>query len=344
MNDNRIDSTHSTVAYDQTQNTREAERRRLDELMSGPGLIAPDERFAPAEDDGLRPEDSFEVTPAAPDQKITAPVAAPEVGSKVVHQAEDVSLAIDGRGAAVALQEYLYELLNTGQSGEFKAAADALGVRDTESFAETVKQGFALQTFNQVDSSRLIFTDHNGNEVSSDNLAQIAKPQLLIQPSAAAPEVSDEAQVLAFLENHEVNVEGASFDSSGNLTLGNGATVSSGAVDQIVNGNPRAQEFAIALGVITAGQQNLANLKLDGLGDSLSIKANNGENSITLEHTDIQAINTGNEVGQQLSQTALTIGRPAVSDDSVVKPVDPAVDDAPDAHSDPRAARPDTIV
>lgn len=182
MESNAIQST-SAAAYEQTQKVRDNQDELAPLILGGPGLV--DEQAAVAQDDeGLRPEDvvSFNGEQAAP----VSPVSAPEVGAEVAQDAGDIAIPVDGRGAAVALQEYLAQLQNNDPAA-FANAAEALGVEDTATFAETVSQGSALSTFAQVDSNRVLFTDANFNEVSPDNLAGVANAQLVIKPAFEAP-------------------------------------------------------------------------------------------------------------------------------------------------------------
>lgn len=182
MESNAIQST-SAAAYEQTQKVRDNNDELSPLILGGPGLVDPNQRFA-AEDDGLRPEDVVELqgAEAAP----AALVSAPEVGPAVAQEAEDIAIPVDGRGAAVALQEYLAQLQQNDPAA-FEQAAEALGVADVGAFSETVAAGSALGTFSQVDSNRVLFTDANFNEVASENLAGVANAQLVIKPSFEAP-------------------------------------------------------------------------------------------------------------------------------------------------------------
>lgn len=190
--DNRI---QGPSAYDQTQQAREtSDRQRLDQLiLGGPGLVEPQQRVANNDDDGLRPEDTFEVAGAEAAAQLNA-VQPPPVGAPLAQAADDVVLPVDGRGAAVTLQVYLQDLQDKGETQQFKATAEALGVPDVEAFERAVEQGNALQTFSHVDASRISFADQNFNEVDPDNLAAVANAQLVIRPSfeaAVAPEVEN---------------------------------------------------------------------------------------------------------------------------------------------------------
>lgn len=195
MDSNAIQST-SAAAYEQTQKVRD--QNELSPLiLGGPGLVDPNQRLA-AEDDGLRPEDRVELNGAevAP----VSPVAAPEVGPAVAQDAEDIAIPVDGRGAAVALQEYLAQLQQNDPAA-FERTAEALGVADVAAFAETVSAGSALGTFSQVDSNRVLFTDANFNEVSSENLAGVANAQLVIKPAFEAPVDVEVAAPEVILQN-----------------------------------------------------------------------------------------------------------------------------------------------
>ncbi len=180
MESNSIQAT-SAAAYEQTQKVRDNAEELAPLILGGPGLV--NEAQAPAQDDGLRPEDVVELNGAEPAP--VSPVQAPEVGAEVAQEAGDIAIPVDGRGAAVALQEYLSEL-RSQEDGSFENAAAALGVADVNSFAEAVDSGAALATFAQVDSNRVLFTDANSNEVSPDNLSAVANAQLVIKPNVEA--------------------------------------------------------------------------------------------------------------------------------------------------------------
>lgn len=185
-NDNRI-QVNATSAYEQTSRTRENERTRLNQLLGGPGLIDPAERFDDSDDEGLRPEDNLELLGSQP---VQAPpvVQPPQVGAAVpVDQNEDIVIPVTGRGGAVALQDYLKGLLDQGERQRFDAAAQALGVEDKADFEDAVQHGTPLAVFGQVDSNRVVFTDSNFNEVSADQLSAVAKAQLVIKPSYEVP-------------------------------------------------------------------------------------------------------------------------------------------------------------
>lgn len=184
-NNSRIQA-NASAGIEQTQRARETERQRVDKLAGGPGLVDEDLPQVQQDDEGLRPADSFERV-AAEEAAKTAAVKPPVVGGVVPQDAEDVVLPVDGRGAAVALQEYLSGLLKQNQPQQFAATAQALGVSDVEAFERAVEQGHALNTFAAVDSHRLVFTDSNFNEVSAEQLSAVAKAQLVIKPSYEAP-------------------------------------------------------------------------------------------------------------------------------------------------------------
>lgn len=182
MESNAI-QTSSVAAYDQTNKARENTDALAPLILGGPGLVDKAAEQT-SSDDGLRPEDVVTFDGAAPPP--VSPVAAPEVGPAVAKDAQDITIPVDGRGAAVALQEYLTQLQNNNPA-DFASAAQALGVEDTAAFAETVSEGSALSTFAQVDSNRVLFTDANSNEISPENLAGVANAQLVIKPSFEAP-------------------------------------------------------------------------------------------------------------------------------------------------------------
>lgn len=183
-----MESIQSVGAYEQTAKVREnSDQQKIDQLiLGGPNSVNTNTAVADNnDDDGLRPSDVFEASPV--EQASQPPVIAPPVGAAIVQNGDDVVVPIDGRGAAVALQEHLKGLLDKGDKAQFAATAQALGVTDIAEFERAVEQGFALQTFGQVDSSRLTFTDQNFNEVSPEDLPAVARAQLVIQPSAAVP-------------------------------------------------------------------------------------------------------------------------------------------------------------
>lgn len=186
--DDKCMQVNATSAYDQTSQVRDAERQKLDQLiLGGPGLINPQDHVNKPSDDGLRPEDHFELSPTdapAPSSPLPPP---PPAGKPVSKDAEDVALSVDGRGAAVALQEYLQGLIKAHQDPQFEATAKALGVTDISAFKRAVEGGNALQSFAHVDSNRLVFTDQNFNEVEADQLSAVAKAQLVVKPSFEVP-------------------------------------------------------------------------------------------------------------------------------------------------------------
>lgn len=182
MESNAIQNT-SVAAYEQTNKARENNEALAPLILGGPGLIDKSAEQAP-NDDGLRPEDVVTFDGELP--QLNALVSAPEVGPAVAQDAADIAIPVDGRGAAVALQEYLSQL-QTNDPAAFASAAQVLGVEDATGFAETVAEGSALSTFAQVDSSRVLFADANFNEISPDNLAGVANAQLVIKPAFEAP-------------------------------------------------------------------------------------------------------------------------------------------------------------
>lgn len=178
---------NKSATYNQASQAKEAERQKYDDLvLGGPGLINPAERVSEPADDGLRPEDSFQLTPPEAASPV-ASIPTVQAGPQIAQDVEDVVLAMDGRGAAVALQEYLQGLLKNQQGSQFEATAQALGVKDVGAFEESVGQGNALQTFSQIDSNRLMFTDQSFNELAAEQLPAVAKAQMVIKPSYEVP-------------------------------------------------------------------------------------------------------------------------------------------------------------
>lgn len=182
MESNAIQTT-SVAAYEQTNKARENADALAPLILGGPGLIDKNAEQV-ANDDGLRPEDVVEFN--GPAAQVASLVSAPEVGPALVQDAADIAIPVDGRGAAVALQEYLSQLQQNDPAA-FASAAQTLGVEDAAAFAETVAEGSALSTFAQVDSNRVLFADTNFNEISPDNLAGVANAQLVIKPAFEAP-------------------------------------------------------------------------------------------------------------------------------------------------------------
>lgn len=185
-----LDKTHKTNQESQNhKHIIESQLQRADDLTAlgpqAPGQV--DGVHGSGHDDNaIRPQDSFERQPPKP---VAAPlVKGPEVGARIAQAAEDVAIPVDGRGAAVALHEHLQQLHHAGQDDRFAATAKALGVNDVKAFKAAFERGdHALGTFSQVDSSRLRFVDGDFNEVDADLVSAVAKPQLLIKPSFAAP-------------------------------------------------------------------------------------------------------------------------------------------------------------
>jgi len=180
MDNSRIQSN-----YDQAYQPVETDNPRLEQLASTPGLIDP-QSISAADDDGLRPEDVLSVDGVQALPPVLA-VAPPEVGAPVARGAEDIVIPLDGRGAAVALQERLEGYLAQGNRAAFNDMSEALGVQNPEAFEAVVNAGSALQTFGQVDSNRVLFTDQNFNEIAPDTLSAVARAQMVIKPSYEAP-------------------------------------------------------------------------------------------------------------------------------------------------------------
>lgn len=187
MESNSIQA-NNAIAIDKAADAQR--QQRLDQLiLGGPGLIDPANSVNSPDDDGLRPEDRFERidTDAALLAKPAPQIQGPEVGAPVVRAEEDVTLPIDGRGAAVTIQNHFTALREQNKPQQFAATAEALGVEDVEEFERLVERGNALQTFGAVDSNRLLFTDANFNEISADQVSSVAKAQLVIKPSYVVP-------------------------------------------------------------------------------------------------------------------------------------------------------------
>lgn len=199
IENNSVAETTATSAYNQTSKAREAQQNRINQMLGGPGLVDPTESFDESEDEGLRPEDSFEIQKSNP-LAATAPlVKAPEVGAPIAADADDITIPMTSSSGAVTLQNYLTDLLQSNQKSKFAEAAKALGVSDVEAFERAVEQGHALNTFSHVDSNRIVFTDSNANEVSPEQLPAVANAKMVIKPSFQVPvdpEIKDPNEVL----------------------------------------------------------------------------------------------------------------------------------------------------
>ena len=198
VDSNRVAEANATSAYNQTSKAREAQQNHVNQLLGGPGLVDPTAPFDESEDEGLRPEDSFEIQKTNP---LAAPplVKAPDVGAPVAADADDIVIPMTSSSGAVTVQNYLDGLLKSNQKSQFEETAKALGVDDVDAFEGIVEQGNALNTFAQVDSNRVLFTDNNSNEVSPDQLPAVANAKLVIKPSFQVPvdpEVKDPIEVL----------------------------------------------------------------------------------------------------------------------------------------------------
>lgn len=183
-------SQQASSAYSNDQKIFESQRKRVDELnaliLNAPQQAEQDKQLHRSDDDNdLRPQDKFERQ--APPVQPPPPVKAPEVGPPVPRTDDATVVPVDGRGAAVALQEYLDKLRSSGDQEAFARAAKALGVEDHEEFNETVAAGHALNTFAAIDSSRLTFVDKDFNEVSTEQLSAVAKAQLVVKPPYEVP-------------------------------------------------------------------------------------------------------------------------------------------------------------
>ncbi|MEZ0373854.1 MAG: hypothetical protein ACAI44_32485 [Candidatus Sericytochromatia bacterium] len=187
---NSIEQNQQATQASQANHVREAQRSKLLEIskliISGPGLV--DDQLKPepgSHDNELRPEDNFErlgplAVPPPPPQ-------GPALGPPVPLDNEDLVLPVDGRGAAVAVQNHCDELLKNGDAERFAATAQALGVPNLKAFENAVEEGNALNTFKHVDSNRVVFTDANFKEVDPTQFSALAKAQLVIKPSFEVP-------------------------------------------------------------------------------------------------------------------------------------------------------------
>lgn len=166
-------------SYEQTTRARDAERRRLDQLAVG-GLLPAAQALPPAQDLQFDVQDRFALSAKEPSSvNAAAQVKPPEAGQPLPLAPGEQVLPVDGRGAAVALQEKLQTLLDTP---EFEQMAQALGVQDISAFARVVERGDALETFALVDPSNIYLVDAQRREINADQLASFARAELVIRP------------------------------------------------------------------------------------------------------------------------------------------------------------------
>jgi len=113
----------------------------------------------------------------------------------------EVAFPVDGRGAAVALQEKLQSLRE--QPEAFADLAKNLGVQDIESFSRAVERGDALETFALVDPNNIFLVDAHRREIHADSVSSFAHAELVIQPRTASQETLRDPQekMLERLEN-----------------------------------------------------------------------------------------------------------------------------------------------
>jgi hypothetical protein len=184
--DQQISGVNPTQAYDQTNKTRETERQRLDQLILAGPAPAQQVKDIQTEQDQEATTATDRVELSKKDVQATAAtnsVKTPDVGPSIPVQAGDISFPVDGRGAAVAVQERLSAELNTPQ---FEETAKALGVTDVESFERAVESGDALATFAMVDPTNIYLVDAHRNEIHAENLSSFANAELVIRPRSEA--------------------------------------------------------------------------------------------------------------------------------------------------------------
>jgi hypothetical protein len=137
------------------------------------GLQPAESTFRPAQTsqlNGPRQNARKSAVPELPEGALTAPV--------------------DGRGLAVGLQEFLSSAV---EKPDFAQTATALGVQDTEAFAETVKMGNALATFNQIDAAKISLINAQGEPIASDQISANVGVKLVIPPVVSEASTSSEA-------------------------------------------------------------------------------------------------------------------------------------------------------
>lgn len=204
MDQQRVNNLDSAQAYQQTQQARENERDRNISQLILDGPVSPQQvQNAPSaaeEAAESAPTDRIELSSKEPPVAPGQAVQAPRVGEPLNVQAGDIAFKVDGRGAAVALQERLAAERNTPQ---FEETAQALGVSDVEAFERAVEKGDALETFALIDPTNIYLVDSQRREINADDLSAFANAELVIRPRAGASSAqADPAEkLLERLEN-----------------------------------------------------------------------------------------------------------------------------------------------
>lgn len=182
-----MEKINAAAAYEQTAQVRDDIRNdQLDALI----LAGPDSELqtqnvqGPSEDEGLRPIDTFEKAQAPVPAQASQPAQAV---NPVSVESGDYAFKVDGRGAAVALQENLQELLKEDQNA-FAAAAQALGVSDLPEFQELVENGSSLAVFSAVDTDRLQLVNQNREPVDFDDLSSLVNAEVIVKPGNEVPQ------------------------------------------------------------------------------------------------------------------------------------------------------------
>lgn len=177
----------------QTQRVREAERQRLEQVGE---LLFAVQGVSTASSTDLAIEDRLSLgnQESAPSTAVSG-IQLPQAGQPLPVEPGEYVLPVDGRGAAVALQEKLQTLLDTP---EFEEMAQALGVQDISRFARAVERGDALETFALIDPSNIYLVDAQRREIHADQLASFARAALVIRPqnSSQVLETADPGQQL----------------------------------------------------------------------------------------------------------------------------------------------------
>ncbi|MBT9547413.1 MAG: hypothetical protein IV090_18615 [Candidatus Sericytochromatia bacterium] len=204
MDQQRVNNLDSAQAYQQAQLVRDQERQNdISQLiLAGPVPAQQIQNLPSAAEAAAEsaPTDRVELTGKEPPVAPAQGLKTPEVGQPLTVQAGDISFKVDGRGAAVALQERLAAEKNTPQ---FAETAQALGVSDVAAFERAVEKGDALETFALVDPSNIYLVDAQRREINAGDLSAFANAELVIRPRGSeSPAQADPAEkLLERLEN-----------------------------------------------------------------------------------------------------------------------------------------------
>lgn len=204
MDQQRVNNLDSAQAYHHNQLARELDQQRdLNKLiLAGPAAAQAAQNVPTAAEEAaaVAPTDRVELTGKEPPLPPSQGLPAPEVGEPLNVQAGDISFKVDGRGAAVALQERLAAERNTPQ---FEQTAQALGVTDFAAFERAVEKGDALETFALIDPSNIYLVDAQRREINADSLSAFANAELIIRPRGS--ERPDQADPLEKMQERLEN-------------------------------------------------------------------------------------------------------------------------------------------